>query len=396
MAENLTIFSQNCRGGLSVASKRRDLFQYVRSKQYNIICLQDTHVNKNLESFIKAEWGYEAYFSSYTTNSRGVMTLINNNFEQKVKRIKTDENGNFMILDMVIEDKEVTLVNIYGPNNDNPQFYEQMKQKIEEFQNDHVIICGDWNMIMDVEMDSFNYVNINNPRARQSVLQLLDQENFIDPWRLMHENKKQYTWRRLNPTKKQARLDFFIIHESLFQYVTNTDIIPGYRTDHSAIILKLKFQNNERGKGYWKFNNSLLKDSQCIDKIKKIIEDVKQTYATNLNPDEMIPNQDLQFSINDQLFLETLLMMIRGDTIKYSSIKKKLSCKEEQGLEKGIKDLEDNINTNFSHIINEQFNTLAQKKDRLEEIRKAKIQGVMLRSRVRYEELGEKPTKYFF
>ena len=193
MAENLTIFSQNCRGGLSVASKRRDLFQYVRSKQYNIICLQDTHVNKTLVSFIKAEWGYEAYFSSYTTNSRGVMFLINTNFEQKVKRIKTDENGNFMILVMVIEDKEVTLVNIYGPNNDNPQFYEQMKQQIEEFKNDHVIKCGDWNMIMDVEIDSFNYVNINNPRARQSVLQLLDQENFIDPWRLMHENKKQYT-----------------------------------------------------------------------------------------------------------------------------------------------------------------------------------------------------------
>ena len=289
------------------------------------------------------------------------MTLINDNFEQKVKRIKTDESGTFMILDMVIEDKEVTLVNIYGPNNDNPQFYEQMKQKIEEFQNDHVLICVDWNMIMDVEMDSFNYVNINNPRARQSVLQLLDQENFIDPWRLMHENKKQYTWRRLNPTKKQARLDFFIIHESLFHYVTNTDIIPGYRTDHSAIILKLKFQNNERGKGYWKFNNSLLKDTQYIDKIEKIIEDVKQTYATNLNPDEIIPNQDLQFNINDQLFLETLLMMIRGDTIKYSSIKKKLSCKEEQDLEKEIKDLEDNINTNFSHIINEQLNTLAQK-----------------------------------
>ena len=98
-----------------------------------------------------------------------------------------------MILDMVIEDKEVMLVNIYGLNNDNPQFYEQMKQKIEEYQNDHVIICGDWNMIMDVEMDSFNYVKINNPRARQSVLQLLDQENFIDPWRLMDGNKQQYT-----------------------------------------------------------------------------------------------------------------------------------------------------------------------------------------------------------
>ena len=75
MVENITIFSQNCRGGLSVATKRRDLFQYVRGKKYNIVCLQDTHINKNLESFIKAEWGYEAYFSSYTTNSRGVMIL---------------------------------------------------------------------------------------------------------------------------------------------------------------------------------------------------------------------------------------------------------------------------------------------------------------------------------
>ena len=60
-------------------------------KKYNIVCLQDTYINKKLEAFIKAEWGYEAYFSSYVTNSRGVMVLINNNFEQEVKRIKTDK-----------------------------------------------------------------------------------------------------------------------------------------------------------------------------------------------------------------------------------------------------------------------------------------------------------------
>ena len=61
MAEQLTIFSQNCRGSLSVASKRRDLFQYVRAKKYNIICLQDVHINDNLESFIKAERGYDIF-----------------------------------------------------------------------------------------------------------------------------------------------------------------------------------------------------------------------------------------------------------------------------------------------------------------------------------------------
>ena len=88
MTDQVTIFSQNCRGGLSVASKRRDLFQYVRTKQYNIICLQDVHINQNLEAFIKSEWGYEIFFSSYTTMSRGTMILLNNNFEQKVKKLK--------------------------------------------------------------------------------------------------------------------------------------------------------------------------------------------------------------------------------------------------------------------------------------------------------------------
>lgn len=38
------------------------------------------------------------------------MVLINNNFQQEVKQIKTDNSGNFIILDMTIEDKEVTLV----------------------------------------------------------------------------------------------------------------------------------------------------------------------------------------------------------------------------------------------------------------------------------------------
>ena len=74
IAEQLTIFSQNCRCGLSVASKG-DLFQYIRVKKYNIICLQDVHINDNVESLLKQN-GDTIYFQFiHNQESRGYDTI---------------------------------------------------------------------------------------------------------------------------------------------------------------------------------------------------------------------------------------------------------------------------------------------------------------------------------
>ena len=119
-----------------------------------------------------------------------------------------------------------------------------------------------------------------------------------------------------------------------FSLKTDAKIITGYRTDHSSITLKLKLQESVRGRGYWKFNNLLLKDKTYVDEIKRVIEEVKQTYAINLQGEINIPNEDIMFNINDQLFLEILLCIIRGYTIKYSSFKKKQPIAEDQNLRK--------------------------------------------------------------
>ena len=94
--------------------------------------------------------------------------------------------------------------------------------------------------------------------------------------------------------------------------------------------------------------------------------------------------------------METLLLMIRGNTIKYSSFKKKRQQQQEIKLEQEIKILEDEVNANFLNMIEENLNDKENKKSSLNEIQKEKIEGVMLRSRSRYEDLGEKPTRYFF
>ena len=78
--------------------------------------------------------------------------------------------------------------------------------------------------------------------------------------------------------------------------------------------------------------------------------------------------------------------MIRGNTIKYSSYKKKQHLKEERKLEQEIKILENEVNRNFLNMTEEALNTLETKKSILNDIQKEKIEGLMLRSRSRYED----------
>ena len=68
---------------------------------------------------------------------------------------------------MEVQGKEITLVNLYGPNEDSPQFYENIVKKISEFENENVIICGDWNLILDENKDCSNYLCINNQKVRK-------------------------------------------------------------------------------------------------------------------------------------------------------------------------------------------------------------------------------------
>ena len=90
-----------------------------------------------------------------------------------------------------------------------------------------------------------------------------------------------------------------------------------------------------------------------------------------------------------------ILLAIRGETIKYSSRKKRENTKQEKELEEDILQLERNISENLQTVSEEDLNLLENKKNRLNEIRKHKIEGVMIRSRCRYEDLGEKPSSYF-
>ena len=184
----------------------------LRTKNYSIICLVDTHFSKDRERRITSEWGYKSYFSSFTTQSRGVAIFFNNNFEFKVHSFYNDHNGNMLVLDIEIDEHKITLATIYGPNKDDPGFFDSLQRKIVEIGNNDIIINGDWNLLLNPQIDGINYKNINNPNARMTVLRLMTELNLYDVWREENLEKKVYTWKRKisNGVYQMGRLDFFL------------------------------------------------------------------------------------------------------------------------------------------------------------------------------------------
>ena len=386
---SLKILSVNCQG-LGDLSKRRDVFSFLKSGNHNIYCLQDTHFTVDKENSIRTLRGYECYFSSFSSNSRGVAIMFKNNFEWKVLKEKRDIDGNYLALDLVVDKVRFTLITIYGPNTDSPFFYEHIMSIIDDFENECFIICGDFNLVLNPNLDCYNYLHINNPNARDKLLELIDDRSLVDPYRELFPDLCRYTWRKKSPFK-QARLDFFLFSENILSFLKNCCVEPSYRSDHSRIILELELNPFIRGKGLWKFNNSLLYDADYVNVMKEKILDVKKQYAAlvyNFDNINEVNNNDLHFTINSQLFLETLLMEVRGKTISYSSFKKKERERREKTLKDDINILEENVNSG-------SIQQLEDKKNELEKFRKEKMHGKIVRSRIQWIEEGEKPTSYF-
>ena len=119
--DELVICSLNVRG-LSNPLKRRETFRWLKMKKYGIFFLQEVHCTKEKESLWTSEWGFTAFFSSFSSARARVCILFNNNFQFEIIRQFSDQEGRYIIIDMKI-DKILTLVNISAPNNDNPTFF---------------------------------------------------------------------------------------------------------------------------------------------------------------------------------------------------------------------------------------------------------------------------------
>jgi len=388
----IKIGSVNARG-LADPVKRRDVFMWLKEKGLDIICLQDVHFRGDWCKKYEDEWGGQCVLNAHTTESRGVAILVRKNLEFKIEDINKDEEGNYLQATLKVNGLDFVLATVYGPNRDKPKFYHKIMENLIQKCEYPIILCGDWNLVLDQERDTRGYLRENNRKARQAVLDMVENMDLLDIWRSIHPDKRQYTWKNAKKAAQRGRLDFFLVSKDVGAMVKDCKIHECYRSDHKLISLEIDKLEWKKGRGFWKLDTSCLVEKEYLGIIREAISETISRYRVECE-DEHID----KFSINPQMLFEMIKLEVRGRTIEYTSRKRKRDKQKESVLLKEIRDLDGEIDkTDDNKTLQEEIGKkIAGKQKELEELRIPKVKLAMKRCKAQYYEEGEKPSKFFF
>ncbi|MCP3929089.1 MAG: endonuclease/exonuclease/phosphatase family protein, partial [Bacteroidetes bacterium] len=265
----LRLLSLNCRG-LNKKKKRLTIFK--KCVKYDINCLQESYVTEEKAKEWERDWQGNFFFVEGTNRSKGQIILVNKSFKADGIGI-IHKSQRVLGLRVEMGDSVLDIMNIYGPSvkSERGNFLSEVTAIINKLQNDKLITCRDWNMYLNSFLDCIS----GEPHEASEIRMLnkwVNAHRLVDSWRFFNKNEKTFTWSRINPFIAR-RLDFCFVSEDLTSELTASRHEIFFATDHKAVTADFSFSNFKRGKSYWKFNDSLLKDVQYTNKIKKLIDD---------------------------------------------------------------------------------------------------------------------------
>ena len=174
-------------------------------------------------------------------------------------------------------------MNIYAPNSDDPKFFIEAVKHLDQYSGKRILV-GDFNLTLNPEVDRSNRNAQNHDKASEIISQYMEDTFLTDVWRDRNPHERKYTFCRMNPVFTGSRIDNVLIETAISSWVHHIEIIPGYRSDHSAIIVKMRTIVSSKGKGLWKMNNQLLYEKEYLELIRQNITEVRDlAIQTHLN-----------------------------------------------------------------------------------------------------------------
>lgn len=187
---NLSLVSWNVKG-LGHVVKRGSVFAHLKSLKADITFLQETHIGPSDQHRLRANWISQVFQAPFTHKARGVAILIRKNIHFCLESMIPDPHGRYIMFTGKINCMPVVMLNIYGPNVDNPDFFIKVFNLIPATHT-NIIVGGDFNCYLDSVLDRLSSRPPLAAASVQILTNLIKTRNLVDAWRLLNPTRKDF------------------------------------------------------------------------------------------------------------------------------------------------------------------------------------------------------------
>lgn len=275
---------------------------------------------------VRRRWPGQVFAACHTSGARGVMTLIHKSIPIQVEKVIKDTAGRYIILQGVMFSEKINLINVYGPNDDNPSFYKYLFLLVANLPGQY-FIGGDMNCTLDSFKDRSTGIDNTHTKSRAVLHNFMKDLNLLDIWRHFNPGKVSYSCYS-GAYQTYARIDYFLISAHILNRIDDVLYHSIVISDHAAVELKYHSTILRKDPPMWRFQIGWLRDPSFIEYLGKQIDDYFE-----LNTSET----------SACVRWEAFKAYIRGQIIGLCSSKAKKSKEELKELENQIKKLESKI-----------------------------------------------------
>ena len=213
----ITFGTHNINGFCNDTTKLKQCMIFCNELNIDIVVITETNTSTRNGKFIDTKtYGYSSFWTGDNVKIKGsgIAILIADHLQRFISKVHTAISNYVLHITFLFRGCNLHVIGLYYPSNDinvQQQIHHYIKHTIHNFKQDvlnRVVILGDFNSITNRFLD-----RTGSSRFYKKPSQLLDtlqQYLYIDTFRFMHPNEKQFTWNSSQsciPTPISSRID---------------------------------------------------------------------------------------------------------------------------------------------------------------------------------------------
>ena len=167
------------------------LAEWIQKQDPYIFCLQETHLKTRDTHRLKVKGLKKMFHANEDQKKAGVAILMLDKIDFETKALKRDKEGHYIMIKGSIQEKDITIINIYAPNIGALQYVRQMLTRMKEEINSNTIVVREFNTPL-TPMDRSTKQKIS--KETQTLNDTMDQLDLIDIYKTFHPKTMNFTF----------------------------------------------------------------------------------------------------------------------------------------------------------------------------------------------------------